>query len=44
MQSIENKILSRIYGHSKVWAFTPNDFLRDFKKDNVDKALSSLLK
>ena len=44
MQSIENKILSKIYGHSKSWAFTPNDFLRDFKRDNVDKALSLLLK
>ena len=44
MQSIENKILSKIYGHSKGWAFTPNDFSRDFKRDNVDKALSTLLK
>ena len=44
MQSVENKILSKIYGHSKGWAFTPNDFLRGFKRDNVDKALSNLLK
>ncbi len=44
MQSIENKILSKIYGHSKGWAFTPNDFSRDFKRSNVDKALSTLLK
>jgi len=44
MQSIENKILSKVYGHSKGWAFTPTDFSRDFKRNNVDKALSSLLK
>lgn len=44
MQSIENKILSKVYGHTKGWSFTANDFSRDFKRDNVDKALSTLLK
>ena len=44
MQSIENKILSKVYGHKKGWSFTANDFLRDFKRNNVDKALSTLLK
>jgi len=43
MQSIEKKILSKIYGHAKGWSFTANDFSRDFKRDNVDKALSTLL-
>jgi len=44
MQSIENKILSKVYGHTKGWSFTANDFSRDFKRNNVDKALSTLLK
>ncbi|MBN2809487.1 MAG: hypothetical protein JXR80_08340 [Deltaproteobacteria bacterium] len=26
LKSIDNKILSRIYGHGRGWVFTPNDF------------------
>ncbi len=29
---------------TKGWSFTAYDFSRDFKRDNVDKALSTLLK
>ena len=44
MQSIENKVLSRIRGHGKDWAFTKNDFSRDFKSTTVDWALYNLEK
>lgn len=44
MQSIENKVLSRIRGHGKGWAFTKNDFSRDFKSTTVDWALYNLEK
>jgi hypothetical protein len=27
MEYIENKIISRIYGHGRGWVFTPNDFI-----------------
>jgi len=44
MQSIEDKIVSRIYGRRRGWAFTPNDFVGDFQRANIDKALSMLAK
>ena len=44
MQSIDNKILSRIYGHGRGWAFFAKDFSADFGGANIDKALSDLTK
>ncbi len=44
MQTIEDKIVSRIYGHGRGWAFSPHDFASDFLRPNIDKALSMLTK
>jgi hypothetical protein len=44
MQSIADKILSRIYGRGKGWAFSPIDFVAEFSRDQVDNALSDLVK
>ena len=44
MQAIENKIISRIYGRGKGWAFTKTDFVAEFGEDNIHKSLSSLAK
>ncbi len=44
MQSVQNKILARMYGHSRGWAFSKNDFLDLGGDDLVRKALSSLQK
>ena len=43
-QAIESKILSRIYGHGRGWAFTKTDFVTEFGEANVHQALSSLTK
>lgn len=43
-QSIENKILSRIYGRGRGWAFTKTDFVAEFGEANIYQALSSLAK
>jgi hypothetical protein len=42
MQSTENKILSRIYGRGRGWAFFLKDFSAEFGSTNIEKALSSL--
>ncbi len=42
MQSIEDKIISRIYGWGRGKVFTPNDFLTLGSRLAVDKALSRL--
>jgi len=42
MQSIEDKILSRIYGRGRGWAFTQKDFIAGFGTANIHQALSSL--
>lgn len=42
MQPVENKIISRIHGRGKGWAFTKSDFVRDFDDNNIYKALSHL--
>jgi len=42
MQSIEDKMISRIYGRGRGWAFTPNDFVGEFPRASIDKALSKL--
>lgn len=43
-QAIESKILSRIYGRGRGWAFTKTDFVIEFGESNVHQALSSLTK
>lgn len=42
MQSIANKVLSRIYGRGRGWAFSSNDFAGEFNRDQIDNALSDL--
>ncbi|MDF1589222.1 MAG: DUF6088 family protein [Gammaproteobacteria bacterium] len=44
MQSIEDKVISRIYGRGKGWAFTSADFSAEFNRNSVDVALSHLVK
>jgi len=42
MQAIEQKILSRIYGRGRGWAFTKTDFVSGFGETNIHQALSTL--
>lgn len=42
MQAIERKILSRIYGRGRGWAFTKTDFVAGFGEANIHQALSGL--
>ena len=42
MQAIEQKILSRIYGRGRGWAFTKTDFVAGFGEANIHQALSTL--
>jgi len=42
MQSIDNKLVSRIYGLQRGWAFSKNDFLDLGGDDAIRKALSRL--
>jgi len=44
MQPIDKKLLSRIYGRGRGWAFTKIDFVADFGEANIHQALSSLAK
>jgi len=44
MNSIEEKVLSRIYGNGKGYAFSSSDFIDKFPINNIDKALSLLTK
>jgi len=44
MQSTENKIISKIYGHGRGWAFSQNDFINLASSDATRKALSRLRK
>jgi hypothetical protein len=39
---MSNKILSRIYGHGRGWAFFPNEFVGEFDRKQIDNALSDL--
>ncbi len=41
-KSMKDKVISRIYGRGRGWAFSANDFLADFKRDDIDKAFSFL--
>jgi hypothetical protein len=43
-QGIETKIISRIYGRGRGWAFTKTDFVSEFGEANIHQALSSLNK
>ncbi|MEO7621921.1 MAG: DUF6088 family protein [Gallionella sp.] len=42
MQSINKKAISRIYGRGRGWAFSPNDFIEDFSRDQIENALAGL--
>lgn len=42
MQPIDQKILSRIYGRGRGWAFTKIDFVAEFGEINIHQALYSL--
>lgn len=42
MQSIENQVISRIYGHQRGWAFSKNDFVDLGGDAAIRKALSRL--
>jgi len=44
VQSIASKVISRIYGRGRGWAFSSNDFVDEFTRDQVDNALSDLAK
>lgn len=43
MKSTQDQVLSKIYGNGKGYAFSSMDFIRDFPRDNIDKALSDLV-
>ena len=43
-QRIENRIIYRIYGRGRGWAFTKTDFVAEFGEANIRQALSSLNK
>ncbi len=42
MQSVANKILSRVHGRGRGWSFSSNDFISEFNREQVDNALSDL--
>jgi len=42
MQAIDKKILSRIHGRGRGWAFTKTDFVAEFGAANIHQALSTL--
>ncbi len=42
MQAVKNKILYRIYGRGRGWSFSPNDFVGEFERKQIDNALSDL--
>ena len=42
MKSIEDKILSKIYGYGRGYVFSSSDFIKDFSSNSIDKALSTL--
>jgi len=44
MKSVESKVLSRIYGNGRGYVFSSSDFIDNFSINNIDKALSSLVK
>lgn len=42
IKSVKDKILSRILGRGRGWAFTPNDFIADFKRWEISNSLEDL--
>jgi hypothetical protein len=42
MQLLNKKTISRIYGRVRGWAFSPNDFVEDFSRDQIENALAGL--
>jgi len=44
MQTIDNKVISRIYGHGRGWCFTPNDFADIGSPESVRISLFRLAK
>lgn len=42
MQSVNKKVIFRIYGRGRGWAFSSNDFVEDFSRSQIDYALSEL--
>ncbi len=44
MKSVKDKILARIYGRGRGSIVSATDFLAEFKRDDIDKALSQLCK
>ncbi|MCW5204055.1 hypothetical protein VU12_14090 [Desulfobulbus sp. US4] len=44
MQSMAMKILSRIHGRGRGWAFSSKDFSSEFTREQIDNALSDLTK
>ena len=42
-QTIENKVISRIYGNGRGWAFSPKDFSALGTRSSIDVALHRLL-
>lgn len=43
MQTIEEKIVSRIYGRGRGWAFSANDFSTEFGRSTIDWVLYNLV-
>lgn len=43
MQAIEDKIVSRIYGRGRGWAFSANDFSAGFRRGTIDWVLYKLV-
>ncbi len=41
-KTAKNRILSRIYGRGRGWAFTPNDFITDFTRWEISNSLEDL--
>ena len=44
MQSIENKVITAIYGKGRGWVFSQNDFAKCGSRDAIDKSLSRIQK
>lgn len=42
MQSLNKKAISRIYGRGMGWAFSPNNFVGDFSRDQIENVLAGL--
>ena len=42
MQSVNKKVIFRICGRGRGWAFSSNDFVEDFSRSQIDYALSEL--